>query len=55
MCLGGLEGISPVHLGKQQRIMNPLYRIMVTNMTLPFRFSEAFWGAWIQVMFPTNK
>ena len=33
----------------------PIKRIAVTNMTLPFIWTEAFWNMWIQVMFPKPK
>ena len=35
--------------------MNPIQRIVVTNMTLPFRMSEAFWSLWLKTMFPRTK
>lgn len=35
--------------------MNPIKRIAVTNMTLPFVWAEAFWTVWLQVMYPKTK
>ena len=45
------QGLAPF---KERLIMNSFQRIAITNMTLPFRWSEAFWGMWIKVMFPSK-